>query len=289
MRGNHWPAFLIRFFLGSIPAHAGKPRPNQTERIARWVYPRACGETVLWGLSYSLWEGLSPRMRGNLYDRHPDQSRAGSIPAHAGKPALLLPAIPRSRVYPRACGETMLKGELLETWWGLSPRMRGNLTEASSSAWITRSIPAHAGKPQDGRALQYVPRVYPRACGETMAKAKEIRRNQGLSPRMRGNLQIALANGASAGSIPAHAGKPGHDRQGYDREGVYPRACGETICREFGSCFPRGLSPRMRGNPGHATGAGPARGSIPAHAGKPQIGLVLGYLPMVYPRACGET
>ena len=50
-----------------------------------------------------------------------------------------------------------------------------------------------------------------------------------------------------------------------------------------------GLSPRMRGNPGHRSRAEGRVGSIPAHAGEPQP--IQGPLDhaRVYPRACGGT
>ena len=50
-----------------------------------------------------------------------------------------------------------------------------------------------------------------------------------------------------------------------------------------------GLSPRVRGNPGHLQPGRGARGSIPACAGEPGRCKPLAQAWMVYPRVCGGT
>ena len=51
------------------------------------------------------------------------------------------------RVYPRACGGTLKKGEGVKNATGLSPRVRGNLWSVPSSPQSSGSIPARAGEP----------------------------------------------------------------------------------------------------------------------------------------------
>ena len=72
-------------------------------------------------------EGLSPRVRGNLRLRNRARDLIGSIPACAGKPAFSAASLAWTRVYPRACGETVpgIEGAFVSE--GLSPRVRGNL------------------------------------------------------------------------------------------------------------------------------------------------------------------
>ena len=153
---------------------------------------------------------------------------------------------------------------------GLSPRMRGNRRRGWRACPISGSIPAHAGKPHLGCDVCPPPRVYPRACGETIA-SKSARANfPGLSPRMRGNPQPCFASITRHGSIPAHAGKPLNPRTFFYNPGVYPRACGETRQDTVGVGEGVGLSPRMRGNPTSPSASLMTSGSIPAHAGKPK-------------------
>ncbi len=106
MRGNLAGVVLRLLQAGSIPAHAGEPRPAWPRAPRRGVYPRACGGTAYGLEQIGGPEGLSPRMRGNLVQALYDLANTRSIPAHAGEPS---PAgeVPRSpRVYPRACGGT---------------------------------------------------------------------------------------------------------------------------------------------------------------------------------------
>ena len=72
MRGN-----LISFSIrssnsGSIPAYAGEPKLLIMAAMARAVYPRVCGGTVIIGIAILLGLGLSPRMRGNQRVRPAD-------------------------------------------------------------------------------------------------------------------------------------------------------------------------------------------------------------------------
>ena len=51
------------------------------------------------------------------------------------------------RVYPRACGGTVLFLGDADQHVGLSPRMRGNLVARQIVTFHVGSIPAHAGEP----------------------------------------------------------------------------------------------------------------------------------------------
>ena len=106
---------------------------------------------------------------------------------------------------------------------------------------------------------------------------------------MRGNLAKGITEVTYGGSIPAHAGKPmATGWQGWN-DGVYPRACGETLRSLSRRSRPAGLSPRMRGNRLDPRSSMQISGSIPAHAGKPFAASTLIFASGVYPRACGET
>ena len=91
---------------------------------------------------------------------------------------------------------------------GLSPHMRGNLTECRISGHKRGSIPAGAGEPFQGIRFARLAWVYPRTCGGTEKGLYEIADEKGLSPHVRGN-QFNLADMESGiGSIPARAGEP---------------------------------------------------------------------------------
>ena len=90
----------------SIPACAGEPCPSAPSADARGVYPRVCGGTAAGGFDSLLYEGLSPRVRGNLALTYDSRQYNRSIPACAGEPrrSRRLPRLPA--VYPRVCGGT---------------------------------------------------------------------------------------------------------------------------------------------------------------------------------------
>ena len=150
MRGNPSRTFAPAGRSRSIPAHAGEPRSKTARRSRSRVYPRACGGTPSVNRALYSNQGLSPRMRGNRLLRGYGTAKTRSIPAHAGEPD----SIPRRpswrRVYPRACGGTVIAGAGVSVMAGLSPRMRGNRAKRDARRAQAGSIPAHAGEPGSG-------------------------------------------------------------------------------------------------------------------------------------------
>ncbi len=86
VRGSRRLASGITIRLGSIPAGAGEPRPARRCRTPGRVYPRRCGGAS--GMVYTALgsSGLSPQVRGSLFNQYVTGPAAGSIPAGAGEP-----------------------------------------------------------------------------------------------------------------------------------------------------------------------------------------------------------
>ena len=112
-------------------------------------------------------------------------------------------------------------------------------------------------------------RVYPRVCGGTIDSLLGLLYVQGLSPRVRGNLQPHHRARTGRRSIPACAGEPPIDTASPIAAPVYPRVCGGTAIRSQLNGYMCGLSPRVRGNPLDELPDGAREGSIPACAGEP--------------------
>ena len=275
--------------LRSIPARAGEPPAGGSFPRARQVYPRACGGTGNAFVYGNARVGLSPRVRGNLRGGKPFSHSAGSIPARAGEPRMSGCRFTAGKVYPRACGGTRSAKSRRPWRRGLSPRVRGNPVRRIAQGSPERSIPARAGEPATRGCQATRMWVYPRACGGTAAGPVGPSRRSGLSPRVRGNRRCGGAWRRGAGSIPARAGEPDvYGRDGFD-QWVYPRACGGTVGTFTRCTWTPGLSPRVRGNPGHPGYAVHPRGSIPARAGEPGRATARLWRMRVYPRACGGT
>ena len=187
------------------------------------------------------------------------------------------------------CGGTWPDRRQYRKVEGLSPRVRGNLQGCVLRDAHGGSIPACAGEPQIVYHGAAHDRVYPRVCGGTGWIRVNDEGCAGLSPRVRGNPVSMLLRFISSGSIPACAGEPKTSRPIPTMNGVYPRVCGGTFARLTLQDIEEGLSPRVRGNPGHGREHEPLAGSIPACAGEPLRSGARGGDGRVYPRVCGGT
>ena len=109
----------------------------------------------------------------------------------------------------------------------------------------------------------------------------------GLSPRVRGSLDLLQAGHARSGSIPAGAGEPCLKCRSNCWRRVYPRGCGGAFQRNSCSPVVAGLSPRVRGSRYREVGTSTWLGSIPAGAGEPSRRIARRFEAWVYPRGCG--
>ena len=129
------------------------------------------------------------------------------------------------------CGGTVVLDELRSVESGLSPRVRGNRMQHYPPSVDVRSIPACAGEPETCVEFTVCMRVYPRVCGGTCRSHAQAGTQDGLSPRVRGNLRLLPSTSLRTRSIPACAGEP----DGLVKAGVllkvYPRVCGGTELR----------------------------------------------------------
>ena len=187
------------------------------------------------------------------------------------------------------CGGTAGRVEVLRNPGGLSPRVRGNRHWPEKTGAMARSIPACAGEPETNvlKVRGYV--VYPRVCGGTVPGIDDCATPAGLSPRVRGNRHEGASPTAWQRSIPACAGEPPPTAIHQRPTPVYPRVCGGTSTACSPSFSSRGLSPRVRGNPGLPTQNTRGCRSIPACAGEPPRRLHRRRKCPVYPRVCGGT
>ena len=207
LRGNDREMAATRTVLGSIPALAGERYWSCL--LGHWygVYPRACGGTHWSKVDGPHFQGLSPRLRGNVYRPHWCDVCSGSIPALAGERTFGRVLAIRIRVYPRACGGTVFDNRFANAVLGLSPRLRGNAERRHRLQLFFGSIPALAGERVLGSPGWAMMRVYPRACGGTDSCQNSSSPGLGLSPRLRGNACRLPVSKSFNGSIPALAGE----------------------------------------------------------------------------------
>ncbi len=129
------------------------------------------------------------------------------------------------------CGGTSKEFQTAALKEGLSPRVRGNPRLTNIEQTLEGSIPACAGEPLSCSHRATIQRVYPRVCGGTPAAVVVGALEEGLSPRVRGNLNCVAIPELKPGSIPACAGEPNRCNRKRLGNRVYPRVCGGTSLR----------------------------------------------------------
>ena len=126
-------------------------------------------------------------------------------------------------------------------------------------------------------------------CGATEDTPDRGDQKRGLSPRVRGNLNLSQRAAVLSGPIPACAGQPSKGGLCQSARRAYPRVCGATFTNNTIANRGGGLSPRVRGNRACGVQGVPPAGPIPACAGQPgQVNIFLLQIG-AYPRVCGAT
>ena len=233
------------------------------------VYPRVGGGTPYGSLTVASNDGLSPRGRGNLWAANTAPTFSRSIPAWAGEPQRRVTVMQTWAVYPRVGGGTRATWPAVPSTRGLSPRGRGNLGYTADGGTFCGSIPAWAGEPVAHSACCLLVTVYPRVGGGTPGDIMAMYGGMGLSPRGRGNRIPKTMPWPHRRSIPAWAGEPDLPPSLKRRAEVYPRVGGGTLMAHLQTIYPKGLSPRGRGNPVAFPVTRVGLRSIPAWAGEP--------------------
>ena len=126
VRGNLCKVVFYRDAQRSIPACTGEPHLAVATGPKTTVYPRVYGGTRINLALRSRYEGLSPRVRGNLGMGIRTALYKGSIPACTGEPGRPSKIVNKIWVYPRVYGGTQERVFVPNPELGLSPRVRGN-------------------------------------------------------------------------------------------------------------------------------------------------------------------
>ena len=253
---------------GSIPACAGEAVLNDKDGLVVKVYPRVCGGSQPNNCGGYRMTGLSPRVRGKLWERFGRVDSYRSIPACAGEAESCRGDGLPNEVYPRVCGGSLPRHPVIVAFSGLSPRVRGKPPGTTDGRRPRRSIPACAGEACGLRNPDTWARVYPRVCGGSGYSWVVNTIRMGLSPRVRGKRRMGLPGPPGRRSIPACAGEASIGGGCAAGWGVYPRVCGGSRPGRGGRKLRRGLSPRVRGKRKDDAVIPATRRSIPACAGE---------------------
>ena len=150
------------------------------------------------------------------------------IPAHAGKTERGVQVSPWDQAHPRSRGENRPRTAVLPARCGSSPLTRGKRLQLQAPRSRKGLIPAHAGKTLCWCECSSGLAAHPRSRGENATFFDEDHNPEGSSPLTRGKQHGGDRPLATAGLIPAHAGKTATLTLGVFLAAAHPRSRGEN-------------------------------------------------------------
>ena len=206
-RGKLHVGHLLTWYLGLIPAHAGKTGSAAHSCAALRAHPRSRGENKRAAMTTIGSLGSSPLTRGKRGELLPSGGGGGLIPAHAGKTPFADVMSITNRAHPRSRGENVGDPPSNPGLPGSSPLTRGKRRWGDRNPPPGGLIPAHAGKTCASICMGVGIRAHPRSRGENVLRGDENLGGHGSSPLTRGKRTSGRSVRRSRGLIPAHAGK----------------------------------------------------------------------------------
>ena len=172
---------------------------------------------------------------------------------------------------------------------GSPPRVRGKRQVRRGVHREGRITPACAGKTVAMRSAFVGCTDHPRVCGENRLYQRQIVRNDGSPPRVRGKQRMEGHILQSGRITPACAGKTALPCICISAHSDHPRVCGENFFNSPLWYSIIGSPPRVRGKPSFQPDRHPRRRITPACAGKTAIESSTSRLSADHPRVCGEN
>ena len=311
MCGEPRGAFSVKPLSWDYPRVCGEPRGAFSVKPLSWDYPRVCGESgtgfgaltcdtdyprVCGGTGvkskypteYSIL-GLSPRVRGNLFDSSKYCPFSRTIPACAGEPNPVIDNCSIYEDYPRVCGGTHSRDIHIRPEGGITGKLNVNFLTGHPYTPGGRFGRVIISLSSAGTSIYARREVYAKIAYFLLQRDIHIRPEGGLSPRVRGNPRRSISCSGSKGTIPACAGEPLHQAKHEFHIWDYPRVCGGTLYQPAIHAEPIRLSPRVRGNPISRAVIRKLIRTIPACAGEPFIDQLCRAINKDYPCVCGGT
>ena len=189
-RGKPVRRRLVRFWVGLIPAHAGRTQARPWTSWLPPARPRSREENPAddeWLMGCC---GSSPLTRGKLTQPKLLSATGRLVPAHAGKTRLAASSWTARRAHPRSRGENKRMNLVEGSPSGSCPLTRGKPVHAARQLQHPRLIPAHAGKTGTSRCSSGGRGAHPRSRGENSTWSRACRLRAGSPPLTRGKPRV---------------------------------------------------------------------------------------------------
>ncbi len=251
-----------------IPARAGRTSPAATSTPRQRAHPRSRGADSSAGTRMRSPSGSSPLARGGPLDLRQQCDVTGLIPARAGRTST--PATrPSCRwAHPRSRGADAAAPPMNAGRRGSSPLARGGPLHTHTARWVSRLIPARAGRTPWRPGISPRTWAHPRSRGADSAADAAATTGTGSSPLARGGRCLRRGHPRPRGLIPARAGRTNYSARSRCGQRAHPRSRGADVGSLSTAVAPPGSSPLARG--GRACVLPCNRGArlIPARAGR---------------------
>ena len=190
--------------------------------------------------------------------------------------------------HPRGCGDKLTISLVFRPMTGSPPRMRGQAELLSLIVSSLRITPADAGTRDVSSFFTTPLEDHPRGCGDKCTCAGVILMVCGSPPRMRGQVQPGPHSQHSPRITPADAGTRYRLHPAMHPLPDHPRGCGDKLRFHGFIIIGSGSPPRMRGQEGVISAAGPWGRITPADAGTSFMCLFQDAGKADHPRGCGD-
>ena len=210
-------------------------------------HPHACGDKR-YRVNESIQdEGSSPRVWGQVCKVCSKLNEVRIIPTRVGTSDTFSSDTPQGRDHPHACGDKMPNIVFAVQVLGSSPRVWGQVAQVLNASWDKRIIPTRVGTRESTKAHPSKLEDHPHACGDKQLSTTAHTRRSGSSPRVWGQVDIAVNTADSAGIIPTRVGTRCENYLLFCLTSDHPHACGDKLLKILSCVCLHGSSPRVWG------------------------------------------
>ncbi len=252
----------------TIPTRVGRTAPLLCFACMMTDHPHACGEN--WN---AFWQGKavrgpSPRVWGELDEERVLELIRRTIPTRVGRTKAPRDVPLQLTDHPHACGENSKPCTGFCLHYGPSPRVWGEPRNKKGEGQPSRTIPTRVGRTRPFRGGKRHAADHPHACGENVHGGGMLSVENGPSPRVWGERQVAPEEVTRRRTIPTRVGRTLWVRSEKPCTTDHPHACGENESVELRIWQYGGPSPRVWGErpvPGYKHGR---NRTIPTRVGR---------------------
>ena len=233
MWGQEYLVNLPSECLRIIPTRVGTSVISCIISVKYRDHPHACGDKIVSSAKDPYYPGSSPRVWGQVVIVCRVVKPSRIIPTRVGTSAYYRADISIIWDHPHACGDKLCRSSLCGVLRGSSPRVWGQGYSVLMNIQEPRIIPTRVGTRSTLLSLYSIVKDHPHACGDKVDRVSCDRQREGSSPRVWGQVYVAIDKSTTGGIIPTRVGTSAYLSRGKHRHKDHPHACGDKYHRKI--------------------------------------------------------